>query len=83
MNTQLIKIGNSKGVLLPKSFIEHAKLEDKVHLDLTDEGVLIKPIKSSRRKTWPAKFKKEKRSGQPLLIGRFGNDFDKKEWEWK
>ncbi|MBS1659292.1 MAG: AbrB/MazE/SpoVT family DNA-binding domain-containing protein [Bacteroidetes bacterium] len=83
MNSRLIKIGNSKGVLLPKSFIEHANLQSEVRIDLTEEGVLIKPIRSSKRKKWEAKFRKETRRKPALELGGFGNDFDKNEWEWK
>ena len=83
MTTQLIKIGNSRGVLLPKSIIERAKLEGQLHIDLTDDGIIIKSIRSSRRKKWAEKFRKETRARQPLQLGAFGNDFDKKEWDWK
>jgi len=62
MNSRLIKIGKtSKGVLLP-NHSSAASLENEVRIDLTDEGVLIKPIRSSRRKKWAAKIKK--RNGQ-------------------
>ncbi len=83
MIAKLITIGNSQGILIPKTFIQHAKLTKEVHLDLTEDGILIKSARTSKRKTWAEKFKKESRKKQSLILGSFQNDFDKKEWEWK
>ncbi|WP_221886253.1 hypothetical protein [Campylobacter sp. MIT 99-7217] len=47
---KLIKIGNSQGIRLPKNIIEEAKLQDcEIALKLCDEGLLLKPLKASRK----------------------------------
>lgn len=47
--TQLIKIGNSQGIRISKSLIEHAGLQDtELHLQVVDEGLLISPVKKNR-----------------------------------
>jgi antitoxin MazE len=85
MTTKLVRIGNSKGIILSKSIIEHANLNGELTLELSKEGVIIRPAKSTKRKNWDKQFKKVKKSNKPekLLLGSWGNDFDKNGWEWK
>ena len=48
--TELIQIGNSKGVRIPKALIEQAGLENtELELKVTKQGLLIKPIKQPRQ----------------------------------
>ena len=49
MQTHLIKIGNSKGVRLPKAVLEQARLEGPITLTVTEEGVLLAPDKAVRQ----------------------------------
>ena len=47
--THIIKIGNSRGIRIPKPLIEQAKLEGKeLDLQLVDNGLLITPKKEAR-----------------------------------
>jgi antitoxin MazE len=46
---QLIKIGNSHGVRIPKALIKQADLSNQqLQFIITDEGLLIKPLKKPR-----------------------------------
>jgi antitoxin component of MazEF toxin-antitoxin module len=53
MKTNIRQIGNSKGILLPRSLLEDAGILDAVNLVLTDEGILIqgtnRPIRRKPR----------------------------------
>jgi len=47
---QLIQIGNSKGIRIPKALIEQAELENKeLELKLVKEGLLIKTVSQARQ----------------------------------
>jgi antitoxin MazE len=47
--TELIKIGNSQGIRIPKPIIEQAKLSNKkLEFKIIDDGLLITPIKQPR-----------------------------------
>ena len=47
---QLIQIGNSKGIRIPKALIEQAALENKeLELKLVKEGLLIKTVSQARQ----------------------------------
>ena len=49
MHTNLIRIGNSQGVRLPKAVIEQAGLTKDLELEVTDGGVVIRPAKRPRQ----------------------------------
>ena len=83
--TTLIRIGNSKGVRIPKSLIEQAQLEDKeLKFKIIDDGLLIKPVKKPRE-GWKEQFDKAllsqeiEQSDQEWLDASLSNDED---WEW-
>ena len=47
--THIVKIGNSRGIRIPKPLIEQAKLEGKeLDLQLVNNGLLITPKKAAR-----------------------------------
>ncbi len=48
MKANLINIGNSKGVRLPKSVIEQAGLADKLDVEVSGGAVIIRSVKNAR-----------------------------------
>lgn len=48
MKTRLVRIGNSRGVRLPKPVIEEAGLSDEVELRVRPGAVLIQPAVGPR-----------------------------------
>ncbi len=85
MKTKVVKIGNSRGVRIPKSFIDQSGLSDEVELELKDDSIIIKPISSSRE-NWDYLFKKMSQNNDDVL---FDSDslskqttWDEEEWEW-
>ncbi len=56
---ELVRIGNSKGVRIPKIIIEQAQLEEKeLEFKIVDEGLLIRPVNKKPRAGWEEVFKK-------------------------
>ena len=54
----LIQIGNSKGIRIPKAIIDQARLNDiELGFKITDEGLLIQPLKKPRQ-GWKEQFEK-------------------------
>jgi antitoxin MazE len=51
MKSTIRKIGNSRGVLLPKSFIEECGMKDDVEIELVDNAIVIRPA-AELRKGW-------------------------------
>ena len=57
--TRLVKIGNSKGVILGKNILEHYNLDEGATIEISDESdeyILLKPVKNPRE-GWEAAFK--------------------------
>jgi antitoxin component of MazEF toxin-antitoxin module len=53
MKTKIRQIGNSKGILIPRSLLQDAGILETVNLVLTDDGILIqgsnRPIRRKPR----------------------------------
>ncbi|MBV6511345.1 MAG: hypothetical protein FMNOHCHN_00825 [Ignavibacteriaceae bacterium] len=85
MKTRLITIGNSKGIRIPKSFIEEGKLTGEVEIELRPDGIFIKPVKKVRE-NWDDAFKKMAVAGDDKLIDaenlKNQSSWDEEGWEW-
>jgi len=67
MELKIIKIGNSKGVRIPKAILEKYKMKDSVILILKDDGLFLKPV-DHPRKDWEAAFKQMHENGDDQLL---------------
>jgi antitoxin MazE len=80
MKAQIIQIGNSHGVRIPKVLLEESRISGEVDIELHENGILIRKAQRPRA-GWDEAF----RSGEDE-DERFsdipGTDFDKKEWQW-
>ncbi|MBM2815870.1 MAG: MazF family transcriptional regulator [Ignavibacteria bacterium] len=84
MRTKIIKIGNSRGVRLPKAFINDFNLKEEVELERFPDFIAIKPVISSR-KDWDDAFAKSTTAPDSDELTKdfdITNEFDKNEWEW-
>lgn len=82
MKAQIIQIGNSQGIRIPKVLLEETGISGEVDLESTADGILIRNIKKPRG-DWDAIFKELADSDDDLHIDfETASDFDKKEWKW-
>jgi antitoxin component of MazEF toxin-antitoxin module len=70
------KIGNSRGILFPKSVLEESGITDTVNITVKDKVILISAQKIAKKKKW-SDFKKTKQR-----VGLVTNKFDDSEWTW-
>jgi antitoxin component of MazEF toxin-antitoxin module len=47
MKTKIVKVGNSKGVIIPASFIKECHLKEEVEMEIQQSGIFIKSIQHS------------------------------------
>ena len=82
MRSKLVRIGNSRGVRLPKLMIDEAGLADQVELRVREGAIIISPA-SGPRDGW-AKAAKQLRQGQEdrLVDDLTPTRFDDDEWQW-
>ena len=82
MRARLVRIGNSRGVRIPKPLIEQAGLADTVELTVK-EGKIIISRASPRREGWAeAAAQMASRGDHKLLDPGTSTKFDREEWEW-
>jgi antitoxin MazE len=85
MKIKVVKIGNSKGIRIPKSIIHESGLKNEVELELNDGQIIIKPVTSSRE-SWDAAFKKMAKNKDDVLLDKETtlnlSKWDNEEWEW-
>jgi antitoxin MazE len=82
MKTRLVRIGNSRGVRLPKAIIAQAGLTEEIELGVRDGAVVIARTSSARSGWADAARQMRKRDEDPLVDPPVPTFFDEKEWEW-
>jgi len=82
MKTRLVRIGNSRGVRLPKSLIAQAGLTDEVELQVRD-GAIVLERATSIRSGWAEAAEEMREHGEDVLLDLpTSTHFDEEEWEW-
>lgn len=83
--TKVIKIGNSRGIRIPKSIIEQSGLKDNVELEVNGNTIIIKVI-SQNRENWDSAFKRMATNKDDILLDNESlvkqTSWDEEEWSW-
>ena len=83
MKLDVIRIGNSRGVRLPKTVLEQAGIDDAVSLSVEDDRIVLTPIRKRRkpRAGWAERFAgAEARDDARWPTST--SSFDDQEWSW-
>ena len=81
MKTRLVRIGNSRGIRLPKPMIEEAGLTDEVEVRVRDGAITIAASVAPRSGWAEAAKQLRERDEDRLLDLPIPTHFDEKEWE--
>jgi antitoxin MazE len=84
MKTNIIRIGNSQVIRIPKILLEQSRLGTEVDLEVENEMIVIRPA-ARRRKGWAEKFRLMHESVDDKMIDEdLGEQttWDKDGWEW-
>jgi antitoxin MazE len=76
------KIGNSNGVIIPKSMLLSCGISDEVEMEIIGEAIVLKSVKQHPRDGWEKAFAAEKEVPESDMFEDMKNDFDSKEWNW-
>jgi antitoxin MazE len=85
MKTRIIRIGNSRGVRIPKPLLEQTGLQGEVEIHAEDGSLVIRPARRPRE-DWAAAFEKMARRGDDALLDAETptlSSWDEDEWEWR
>jgi antitoxin MazE len=85
---KLVRIGNSRGIRLPKALIEQSGLTKDVEIAVKDSQIIIRSAgKDTPRAGWEEQIKKTlQEHGEDLdsewLDAKLSSKFDEEEWTW-
>lgn len=83
MKARLVRIGNSRGVRLPKFLIEEARLCDEVEVRVSNGAVVITGVDRPRAGWAEAARQMRARGEDGLLDEPTPTRFDDEAWRWK
>ncbi len=80
--TRIVRIGNSRGIRIPKLLLEQAALPDEVELR-AEPGRLIVSAAVRPREGWAAAARAMRERGEDgLLDSTTSTRFDRTDWKW-
>lgn len=82
MRGNIIKVGNSSGIRIPKALLEETGLKGEVVLTVVGNTLVISPARAARE-GWDQAFAAMAAAGDDVLPDAIDHSFDEGEWEWK
>jgi len=84
MRVRIVRIGNSRGIRIPKALLEEAGLNDEVDLKVQDGTLVIAPVDRPRQ-GWDEAFAAMALAGDDDLLdaAMTTSEFDEESWEWR
>ena len=84
VKTKLVRIGNSRGIRLPKVVVEQAGLTGELELEVRRRQLIVRS-RHRPREGWEERFREMASSGHDLVLWPESfplSAFDGTEWEW-
>jgi len=84
MRARVVKIGNSRGVRIPKPVLEQTGIIEDIELEVENNHIIIRPI-SNPRVGWDIAFKTMAENDDDVLMQgteNISHSWDEKEWQW-
>ena len=84
MLTKIVPIGNSRGIRIPKSMLDHCGFGDEVDLQAKNGALILRPVNTPRA-GWAGAFAGMAVAKDDFLVhedSSAATKFDAEEWEW-
>jgi antitoxin MazE len=82
VRSKVVKIGNSRGIRIPRTLLEQAGLTDEVEMTVDGDKLIIHSARSTRL-SWDAQFAAITEQGDDHPMDEaISSDWDEQEWEW-
>lgn len=85
MKAQIVRIGNSQGIRIPKPFLQQSGISDEVDIEVNGSEILIRSLRSPRE-GWEDSFRRMAAKGDDRLLDEESlptlSSWDEEEWEW-
>lgn len=80
MLVDIIKIGNSQGIRIPKNILKECDISNQVEVEVKNHNIFIKPV--NPRKNWEQFFKKMNENKDDKMLIKDNISLDLGDWEW-
>lgn len=84
MKTSLVRIGNSRGIRIPKTILEQCRLSETVELEVEKDRLVIRPARKPRS-GWEEAFRQMAQQGDDILLDKGflpATRWDRTGWKW-
>ncbi len=82
VRSKVVKIGNSRGIRIPRALLEQAGLSDEVEMLVEENKLIIRSARLSRQ-GWEAQFTAMAEQADDLLLDQTPpTQWDADEWTW-
>jgi antitoxin MazE len=82
MKARIVRVGNSRGIRLPKPVLEESGLDDEVEIHAEPGRIIIQSARRRRSGWAEAARDMAKRGDDGLLDEPIPTEFDREEWTW-
>jgi len=82
MNIKIVRIGNSRGIRIPKEILDRCQVEEAVDLRVEKNKIVLEPLRKKPRERWEAAARQMHEVGDDALLMPDVFD-DDVEVEWK
>lgn len=82
MRIDVIQIGNSKGIRLPKTILRQCNIGEKLDAEIKENNIILKPVKKAVRKDWDKQFSTMRNNREDKLLITEQLDLKSDDWTW-
>lgn len=84
MRSNIVRIGNSRGIRIPKAVLEQCRLEGPVDIEVQRDRLIVRAV-GRPRAGWEEAFREMNRRGDDALLDAGSippTSWEQKEWTW-
>lgn len=84
MKVNVVRIGNSRGIRIPKTILNQCRITDAIELKIQGNQLLLRPA-TGPRAGWDDAFRRMRVHGDDQLLDQDAGGatrWDRSEWQW-
>ena len=85
MKVNVVRIGNSRGIRIPKTILDQCRVTDAMELEVQGNQLLLRPA-TGPRAGWDDAFRRMHHQGDDQLLDQdhaeVATSWDRTEWQW-
>jgi antitoxin MazE len=84
MKAQIVRIGNSQGIRIPKPFLQQSGIAREVDIEVQGNQIVLRSLRRARE-GWEESFRQMASKGDDRLLDESllkQTSWEQKEWQW-